>query len=177
MRGALRGTGCIAVRSLLSALPPAGYQVVRVGSRYPDRADDIRADPDLGVGALLDIGFCAAAISRWVTRDEPEVAAACADVGRCGVGVATAALLRLPEVATAAFPCARTRSSAWSAPSPTPPSRAMPRSIRPTQSLPHACSMPSAGPVRQLTDRRRARALHHEEKPTCAFVSMTRRSW
>ena len=67
------------------------------------RADDIRADPDLGGGALLDIGFYTAAISRWLARDEPEVVAASGEVSGRGVDVATASLLRFPGGATAAL--------------------------------------------------------------------------
>lgn len=69
----------------------------------PATAHDIRLDPTLGGGALLDAGGEQVAMSRWVVGEEPAAARGLARLAATGVDAATVVALRFPAGATAAL--------------------------------------------------------------------------
>ena len=64
--------------------------------KHPDPTD-IRFQPEMGGGALLDVGCYGVSVARWMLGAEPEVVQADAEYGPSGVDVTTIGLLRFPE--------------------------------------------------------------------------------
>lgn len=69
----------------------------------PATARDIRFDPALGGGALLDAGCAQVALTRWLVGELPDGVCATARLGATGVDVGTVAALRFPSGASAAL--------------------------------------------------------------------------
>jgi xylose dehydrogenase (NAD/NADP) len=69
-------------------------------------ADNIRLDPDLGGGALMDVGCYCVNVSRTVVGEEPESAQATATWTVRGVDQRLTGVLRFPGGAVAHFDCA-----------------------------------------------------------------------
>jgi predicted dehydrogenase len=65
---------------------------------------DVRLDPELGGGALLDVGCYCISASRFISGGEPETAYGEAVIGNTGVDEQFAGILRFGEV-TAEFMC------------------------------------------------------------------------
>jgi len=57
---------------------------------------DIRFRPEMGGGALLDVGCYGVSLARWLLGTEPETVQACAEYGSSGVDTTTVGLLRFP---------------------------------------------------------------------------------
>ena len=70
-----------------------------------ERPGDVRLDPELGGGALLDVGSYCVNLSRYVAG-EPEVVQAARIVGETGVDVRFAAVMRFGGPVLAHFDCA-----------------------------------------------------------------------
>jgi len=64
--------------------------------RHPDPTA-IRFQPEMGGGALLDVGCYGVSVARWILGTEPEVVQAGAEYSPSGVDVTTVGLLRFPE--------------------------------------------------------------------------------
>jgi xylose dehydrogenase (NAD/NADP) len=64
--------------------------------KHPDPTDS-RFQPEMGGGALLDVGCYGVSVARWILGAEPEVVQASAEYGPSGVDVTTVGLLRFPE--------------------------------------------------------------------------------
>jgi xylose dehydrogenase (NAD/NADP) len=64
--------------------------------KHPDPTG-IRFQPEMGGGALLDVGCYGVSVARWVLGAEPEVVQASAEYGPSGVDVTTVGLLRFPQ--------------------------------------------------------------------------------
>jgi xylose dehydrogenase (NAD/NADP) len=62
---------------------------------HPDPAD-ARFRPEMGGGALLDVGTYGVSLARWILSAEPESVQACAVYGPTGVDVTFIGLLRFP---------------------------------------------------------------------------------
>lgn len=73
------------------------------GASPPGAHDDVRLDPSLGGGALLDAGVEQVAVSRWLAGEEPEEVGGVARRSATGVDAATVVALRFPAGATAAL--------------------------------------------------------------------------
>jgi predicted dehydrogenase len=58
---------------------------------------DYRLRPEMGGGALLDVGCYAVSVSRWLLGAEPESVCADAEYGPTGIDLTLAGLLRMPE--------------------------------------------------------------------------------
>lgn len=69
----------------------------------PATARDIRFDPRLGGGALLDVGGGQVAMTRWLVGESPDGVCATPRLGASGVDLATAAAARFPSGASAAW--------------------------------------------------------------------------
>ena len=78
-------------------------------------ADDIRLDPDLGGGALMDVGCYCVNVSRTLVAEEPESVQAVARWTERGVDEFLAGMLRFPSGVVAHFDSALTleRSEAY----------------------------------------------------------------
>ena len=63
--------------------------------RHPDPTD-IRFRPQMGGGALLDVGCYGVSLARWFLGIEPETVQACAEYGPSGVDTTIVGLLRFP---------------------------------------------------------------------------------
>ncbi len=63
--------------------------------RHPDLTD-IRFRPEMGGGALLDVGCYGVSLARWLLGTEPETVQACAEYGPSGVDTTIVGLLRFP---------------------------------------------------------------------------------
>jgi predicted dehydrogenase len=63
--------------------------------RHPDPTD-IRFRPQMGGGALLDVGCYGVSLARWLLGTEPETAQACAEYGPSGVDTTLVGLVRFP---------------------------------------------------------------------------------
>lgn len=63
--------------------------------RHPDPAD-IRFRPEMGGGALLDVGCYGVSLSRWVLDAEPLSVQAVSEIGPTGVDLTTVGILRFP---------------------------------------------------------------------------------
>lgn len=74
--------------------------------------DNIRLDPDLGGGALMDVGCYCVNVSRTVLGEEPAAVQATARWTDRGVDDLMAGLLRFPSGAVAHFDCALTMERA-----------------------------------------------------------------
>jgi len=61
------------------------------------RDEDIRIDPDLGGGALLDVGCYCVSLARLITKGEPIAVAAVADYGSTNVDESFAGVLRFTQ--------------------------------------------------------------------------------
>jgi xylose dehydrogenase (NAD/NADP) len=61
--------------------------------RHPDLTD-ARFRPEMGGGALLDVGCYGVSLARWIFGAEPEMVQACAEYGVSGVDLTTVGLLR-----------------------------------------------------------------------------------
>lgn len=72
------------------------------------RPDNIRLQPDLGGGALMDVGCYCVNLSRMVAGSEPEAVQAWASWGPSGVDVQMAGSLRFEGGVLAQFDCALT---------------------------------------------------------------------
>jgi D-xylose 1-dehydrogenase (NADP+, D-xylono-1,5-lactone-forming) len=72
------------------------------------RPDDIRLDPALGGGALMDVGCYCVNVSRTVLGEEPEEVQAIASWTARGVDDRLAGLMRFPGGAVAHFDCGLT---------------------------------------------------------------------
>lgn len=72
------------------------------------RPDNIRLDPALGGGALMDVGCYCVNVSRTMAGEEPEEVAAVANWTERGVDEEMTGLLRFPGGVTAHFDCALT---------------------------------------------------------------------
>jgi D-xylose 1-dehydrogenase (NADP+, D-xylono-1,5-lactone-forming) len=70
------------------------------------RPNNIRLDPDLGGGALMDVGCYCVNLSRTVAGVEPVEAQAWANWGPTGVDVELTGALRFPSGVVAQFDCA-----------------------------------------------------------------------
>lgn len=70
--------------------------------------DNIRLDPDLGGGALMDVGCYCVNVSRTVAGEEPSEVIAIADWTGWGVDDFLAGMMRFPGGAVAHFDCALT---------------------------------------------------------------------
>lgn len=77
--------------------------------------DNIRLDPDLGGGALMDVGCYCVNVSRTLAGEEPESVQAIADWTDRGIDEFLAGVLRFPRGVVAHFDCALTleRSEAY----------------------------------------------------------------
>jgi xylose dehydrogenase (NAD/NADP) len=64
--------------------------------RHPD-PQEMRFRPEMGGGALLDVGCYGVSLARWILGAEPETAQAMADYGPTGADVTMIGLLRFPE--------------------------------------------------------------------------------
>jgi xylose dehydrogenase (NAD/NADP) len=64
--------------------------------RLPDR-QEMRFRPEMGGGALLDVGCYGVSLARWILGAEPEAVQAMADYGPTGTDVTVVGLLRFPE--------------------------------------------------------------------------------
>jgi xylose dehydrogenase (NAD/NADP) len=62
---------------------------------HPDPSD-ARFRPEMGGGALLDVGTYGVSLARWILNEEPESVQACAEYGPTGVDVTFIGLLRFP---------------------------------------------------------------------------------
>lgn len=69
----------------------------------PAGARDIRLDPALGGGALLDVGGDQIALSRWLLGEAPDGVRSMSRLAATGVDASTALALRFPGGATAAL--------------------------------------------------------------------------
>lgn len=69
----------------------------------PATGRDIRFDPTLGGGALLDAGCDQVAMTRWLVGEPPDGVGATTRLGATGVDLATAVALRFRSPATAAL--------------------------------------------------------------------------
>lgn len=72
----------------------------------PASARDIRFDPALGGGALLDTGSVQVAMTRWLVGESPDGVCATSRLGARGVDLATAAAARFPSGVSAAWQAA-----------------------------------------------------------------------
>jgi len=63
--------------------------------RHPDPTDT-RFRPEMGGGALLDVGCYGVSLARWIFHAEPEMVQAVAEYGESGVDLTTVGLLRFP---------------------------------------------------------------------------------
>ncbi len=72
------------------------------------RSDNIRLDPDLGGGALMDVGCYCVNVSRTMAGEEPEAVQASAQWTDRGVDDFLAGMLHFPSGAVAHFDCALT---------------------------------------------------------------------
>jgi xylose dehydrogenase (NAD/NADP) len=63
--------------------------------RHPNPADT-RFRPEMGGGALLDVGCYGVSLARWILGAEPEMVQAMAEYGGSGVDLTTVGLLRFP---------------------------------------------------------------------------------
>ena len=63
--------------------------------RHPDPTD-ARFRPEMGGGALLDVGCYGVSLARWIFGAEPEMVQACAEYGESGVDLTMVGLLRFP---------------------------------------------------------------------------------
>jgi xylose dehydrogenase (NAD/NADP) len=70
--------------------------------------DNIRLDPDLGGGALMDVGCYCVNVSRTAVGEEPTMVQATADWTNRGVDEFLAGMMRFPSGAVALFDCALT---------------------------------------------------------------------
>jgi xylose dehydrogenase (NAD/NADP) len=61
--------------------------------RHPNLADT-RFQPEMGGGALLDVGCYGVSLARWILGAEPEMVQACAEYGESGVDLTVVGLLR-----------------------------------------------------------------------------------
>ena len=61
--------------------------------RHSDPAD-ARLRPEMGGGALLDVGCYGVSLARWIFGAEPEMVQACSEYGDSGVDLTTVGLLR-----------------------------------------------------------------------------------
>ena len=77
--------------------------------------ENIRLDPDLGGGALMDVGCYCVNVSRTLAGEEPERVQAMAEWTDRGVDGLLAGMLRFPGGLVAHFDCALTleRSEAY----------------------------------------------------------------
>jgi predicted dehydrogenase len=73
-----------------------------------NKPDNIRLRPDLGGGALMDVGCYCVNLSRTVTGEEPVEVRALARMGPSGVDEQLAGTLRFPSGVIAQFDCALT---------------------------------------------------------------------
>jgi xylose dehydrogenase (NAD/NADP) len=64
--------------------------------RHPDPCDT-RFRPEMGGGALLDVGCYGVSLARWIFEAEPEMVQAFAEYGKSGVDLTTVGLLRFPR--------------------------------------------------------------------------------
>jgi len=64
--------------------------------KHPDPTD-FRFQPEMGGGALLDVGCYGVSVARWILDAEPEVVQASAEYGPSGVDMTTVGVLRFPE--------------------------------------------------------------------------------
>jgi predicted dehydrogenase len=93
-------------------------RIMRLGAAFRVKVSvgdhQIRLRPELGGGALWDIGWYPAHWLRWAMRAEPEVITATARKGDTGVDLATSAVLHFPGGIEAALDCAMdTGREAW----------------------------------------------------------------
>jgi len=70
-----------------------------------DNADDIRLQPGLDGGSLLDVGTYCVSASRILAGEEPEEVYGVATIGSSGVDVRFTGLLRFPAEVVAEFTC------------------------------------------------------------------------
>ena len=63
--------------------------------RHPDPAD-IRFRPEMGGGALLDVGCYGVSLARWILDAEPDLVQAVSEIGPSGVDLTTVGVLRFP---------------------------------------------------------------------------------
>jgi xylose dehydrogenase (NAD/NADP) len=63
--------------------------------RHPDPAD-IRLRPEMGGGALLDVGCYGVSLCRWILGAEPASVQAVSEIGPSGVDLTTVGILRFP---------------------------------------------------------------------------------
>lgn len=73
-----------------------------------NRSDNIRLDPDLGGGALMDVGCYCVNVSRTIAGEEPEEVQATAQWTERGVDDFLAGMLHFPGGVVAHFDCALT---------------------------------------------------------------------
>jgi xylose dehydrogenase (NAD/NADP) len=64
--------------------------------RHPDPAD-MRFRPEMGGGALLDVGCYGVSLARWILDAEPESVQAVSEFGPSGVDLTTIGILRFPK--------------------------------------------------------------------------------
>jgi len=64
--------------------------------RHPDPTD-VRFRPEMGGGALLDVGCYGVSLARWIFGAEPEMVQAIAEYGESGVDLTSVGLLRFPK--------------------------------------------------------------------------------
>lgn len=114
--------------------------------------DDIRLDPDLGGGALMDVGCYCVNVSRTLAGEEPESVQAVAHWTERGVDDLLAGMLRFPGGLVAHFDCALTleRSEAYEV-------GGTDASLRVESAF-----LPGTGDVEILEGRGRDGVTHHE---------------
>jgi predicted dehydrogenase len=84
------------VRALVDSLAEADVRHVSASFAFPiDKPDNYRMRPELGGGALLDVGFYAADVARWLLG-EPDRVEAVVRRGATGVDMTCSALLSFP---------------------------------------------------------------------------------
>jgi predicted dehydrogenase len=64
--------------------------------RHPDPTE-MRFRPEMGGGALLDVGCYGVSLARWILGSEPEEVQAVAEYGPTGVDITLVGLLRFPQ--------------------------------------------------------------------------------
>ena len=91
-----------AMRELVAGSRNAIHVEAGFGFRVRD-AGDIRVQPELGGGALLDVGCYTVSVARWILGEPDQIFAR--STIRKGVDMATSALLHFPGGSTAAAWC------------------------------------------------------------------------
>lgn len=95
------------VSSLIEILPELGpVQTIRSTFSYVMRGDvDVRLDPALEGGSLLDVGTYCVNGARLLAGEEPDLAYGSAVIGPTGVDVRFTGILRFPSGVQAEFTC------------------------------------------------------------------------